>query len=263
MIPWHETLAIADLVARHWSTVGTGTGSGVTVTLPVVIAIVIMIVIVVIGWLAVTAAVAIGICAVVHGVAWVGVVPVAWVAAAIVGIRVDHAIAVVVRVPAGAIAKIIGRGTAAARMRAVVRRVRIWQPQGILVRATGNACQRGKGDQNFPTSFHVPLVSPNPEPGDILTGYGSGMFPAASAGRRRLRLLLPLADWVIRNDAPAPRRLTSRRIVRRACQASNLRGCRQPSGAHVMSKGMDRKKETKKKPKKTKAEKKAAKKAKP
>jgi hypothetical protein len=34
------------------------------------------------------------------------------------------------------------------------------------------------------------------------------------------------------------------------------------SGALVMSKGMDRKKETKKKPKKTKAEKKAAKKAK-
>jgi hypothetical protein len=45
--------------------------------------------------------------------------------------------------------------------------------------------------------------------------------------------------------------------------ASNLHGCHQPAnGADLMSKGMDRKKETKKKPSRTKEEKKAAKKSK-
>ena len=46
--------------------------------------------------------------------------------------------------------------------------------------------------------------------------------------------------------------------ARRVTSAAVVDQC----GAHVMSKGMDRKKESKKKPKKTKAEKKAAKKAK-
>ena len=53
-----------------------------------------------------------------------------------------------------------------------------------------------------------------------------------------------------------------RAIVRNRRHTSNLCDVVDQCGAHVMSKGMDRKKETKKKPKRTKAEKKAAKKAK-